>query len=232
MSSVKRIVAPAAIACAFAACADPRSKFDEFGRHVVDAAVEVRVDAAPVDEIPDVTGEFLLSMSPVIAPDIPFQYRATVSLDQSGDIPMLAMTLTPLHRDTREPIDGFDSTYMAEVSRAGQFDASGESTVPGEANGITGAQVDVKLTLHGIIRTEDLFCGDLEGDVVRPTRINLDGSTFAAIRIEPGTTGDALPAPVAGCPSDMPPDAGAPDAGAPDAGAPDAGAPDAGAPDA
>jgi hypothetical protein len=64
--------------------------------------------------------------------------------------------------------------------------------------------------------------------VKQPSMLSLDGSTFGALRIVPGTIGAALPDPVVVCPAPVDVDAGVPDAGTPDGGSPvDASPPDA-----
>jgi hypothetical protein len=85
----------------------------------------------------------------------------------------------------------------------------------------------------GIIRSADLYCGTINGDVTEPFTLNLDGSTFAAVRIPDGMSVEDV-TPVLACPVNAPVDAGVADASAPaDAAMADApGAADAGTPDA
>lgn len=206
-----------------AACVDARQSYDDFGDRVIDAAA--RPDARGVDTIPDVTGQFYLAIRPAPTPSLPFQYIADVEIELGpGDGATIDLTLVHLDRDTREPVGDPQTAADVEVSASGQFTAEfPDVVVPARANPVTGQELLSDVTLVGELRTKDLFCGIANGEVKSPIQLSLDGSTFGAIRIEPGTTGDDLPELLGECPATSDADAGVPDAGSPDAGSPDAG---------
>jgi hypothetical protein len=161
----------------------------------------------------------------VFAPAATIQLRATVDYmpvsDTSGQFDQSAQ---PLHKSTREPTGDPIVTEDIGVNQAGEFAMPVQGTVDGTANPITSNDLVVDIVMHGIIQSTDVWCGTITGMVTNLDLV-LDGSTFAAIRIEPGTAAADLPAPVSICPEVNPADAGVPDA-MPDA-MPDAGDPDA-----
>jgi hypothetical protein len=204
-------------ALVFPGCVDPKGNFDDFSDRVVDAAA--RPDAPPIGEIPDVTGEFYLSLSPAPTPTLLFRYIATTVLEEGPSGYTIDLSLQPLDRDTLEPVGDPQISDDVPVSEAGTFEAYFPDTIiPGRANPVSGQTLTADVTLVGQLRNEDLYCGDADGMVKSPLTLALDGSTFAAIRVEEGTTGTDLPEPVAQCPPTGDEDAGVPDAGAADAG--------------
>ncbi len=209
-------------------CTAPDNRFDDFEEHVIDAAVVVRFDAPPVDVVPDVTGQFLFGMVAPIGPDLVFYFIGDVVLDSAG--PTIDLSLRPLDLSTLTPI-GDPFLGNGDVSSAGQYTADFKGIIPGAANPFSTSDLTLDGEMHGTIRNENLFCGDVTGNLTAPILLDLTGSTFAAIRITPGTTGMDLPPVLTKCPDpDGPVDAGAPDAPPPppDAAGVDAGAPDAG----
>ena len=72
--------------------------------------------------------------------------------------------------------------------------------IPGAANVITGNELTVDVVLVGRIQTQDLFCGDAMGMILKPIVLDIAGSTVGAVRVEPGMVGDDLPPPVSACP--------------------------------
>ena len=222
-----------------AGCPDTKQSFDDFDNRVIDADND-RIDGANLEEIPDVNGEFLLSLSPSIAPTALLKFIATTVLEESGGEITVALELQPLcvqegQCTVGQPIGDPIAVAAASVNGAGEFTANlVEAFVPGGANPISGSDIIGDIELLGTLKDDDLYCGEANGTAtVSGSPIPINGSTFASIRITPGTLGDDLPDPVAECPpegGDV--DAGVPDAGTPDAGIPDAGAPDAGPPDA
>jgi hypothetical protein len=219
------------VAVLAAACADPAGKYDDFVKRVPDAAAIVQIDATPLEEIPDITGTFLVGIAVPVAPDRPLQFLGTAVLDapEGGDA-TVDLTLTPLDFETRIPVEGVDPLVGEDfaVSSGGEFNAEyAMYLIPGDANPITGQDQMVEpVTLFATIRSEDRFCGPLDG-TLKPQNQMLTGATFSAIRVPDDATGDELPVVEAECPDETEADAGAGDAGAADAGAADAGAADA-----
>jgi hypothetical protein len=209
-------------------CVDPKGAFDDFAGRVIDAAPPI--DAAVCNDLPDINGQFLFGFASTINPETPLQFIANVTLTENGDgTSSMAMSLQPLVLEAparpedpplRTPIgDLIASPPPVKISETCQATLVYErKTVPGRANPLTYSQATATLEVQVEIRTADLFCGPVNGDVVAPTMISVDGSNFGAIRITPGTIGDAaLPQPVSRCPASMPADAGPGDAGPADA---------------
>ncbi len=187
------------------ACVDPKNRFDQFNERVADAGVVNRDGGGGLFEI---DGEFLLSIGVVFAPDSPLRFVATSAITIEGGTGTLTLSFQPLAFDTcdggnggNEVGDPLDSPDL-EVDAAGVFQVTHDgASVDGKANPISCGTIVADLVLDGVIESEDLFCGDVSGQAHQPLEVSLDGSTFGAIRIEPGTRGDAdLPTPVTACP--------------------------------
>lgn len=208
------------------ACVDVGERFDEFGARVIDADT-TRLDGDILDEIPDVNGQFYLSISPVIAPASLLQFISDVEMTMNEDgTATLNLSFQPLcaregdgeencGEDYLTPIGDVIVVNGVTVQLTGGFVAFLEgATVPGKANPISGAQITGDIRLLGFLKTEDLFCGDVDGMLAEPIpNLNLEGSTFGAVRIAEGTLGEDLPEPVFECPPDVPDVDGTPDGG-------------------
>lgn len=193
-------------------CADPGARFGEFTDRVIDGSVTT-IDASPLDEIPDITGDFLLAADPAPFPGSFFRFQATSTMTRTGDDVTVQLDFQPLDRMTGEPVgDAIPATpRMAPVSTTGEFEVRVMGVVPGEGNAISGTPVTIDLMVMATIRTEDYFCGLLNGGVVAPLTLDLNGSTFGAIRIPDGADVNDL-TPIPNCIDLDPPDAGVPDA--------------------
>jgi hypothetical protein len=187
------------------ACVDPKNRFTEFDERVVDAGQVNRDGGGGLFEI---DGEFLLSIAVAFAPDSPLRFVATSDITIAGGSGTLTLSFQPLAFDDcdtgnggNEVGDALESSDLA-VDAAGVFQLTHDgASVDGKANPISCGEIVADLVLDGVIQSENLFCGDVSGQAHQPLDISLDGSTFAAIRIEPGTRGDAnLPEPVTACP--------------------------------
>lgn len=229
------LIAISASCALLAGCSNPRGGFDDFGNRVIDANTD-HPDAPMLLDIPDVTGEFLWAMDPSPQPGSLFFYQATLTLTKGTDSTTLMISLQPLDFMTLQPVGdpSVPDPNPVEVSQTtGEFVAPVTGDVPGSANSIAGIPITASTTFDGVIRTKDFLCGGLNGAVTAPISIDLDGSTFAAVRIPDGMTAADV-TPIANC-DDFNPDvdAGVPDGGTPDAGStPDASTADAASPDA
>lgn len=75
-------------------------------------------------------------------------------------------------------------------------------TVDGCANPITGRDIEAALILEAVTKSDEVFCGNLKGQVLQPIQLTLDRSTFAAVRIE-GDPTELDPVPdLLACPPD------------------------------
>jgi len=188
------------------ACVDPPARFDEFSERVVDAGQAVNRDGG--GGLFEIDGEFLLSIGISFAPDSPLRFVATTDITINGDSGTLTLSFQPLAFETcdagnggNEVGDPLEASDLP-VDAAGVFQLTHDgATVVGLANPVSCGDIVADLVLDGVIQSENLFCGEVSGQAHQPLEVSLDGSTFAAIRIDPGTRGDAnLPAAVTACP--------------------------------
>ncbi len=228
-SSYKTLFGAAILAICASGCPDPAKSFSDFDKRVIDAGKTV-VGTACGGELPDISGEFYLQLDPSgIAPGALLEFIATTVLDKTVDPAVLALTLQPLcvqagQCTVKQPVGDPFTVMNIEVNQQCQFvtDIVG-IPVPGGANAITGADLVGNLLMTGSIIDPDLFCGAIDGEaVVGSTVVPVNGSTFGAVRITPGTLGDSLPEGEFRCRMDAPADAGVPDAMPADAGVTDA----------
>lgn len=172
---------------------DPERKFDDF----LEQTEEEREDAGAMPDfggaLADISGTFYLAVAASLAPTLPLQFVTDVTLEiaPDGSGGTMDLTLQPLSLDPgqtltpREPVG--DPFMFADipVDAAGTFVLdTGEITLPGAANPISGSPIVATIILNGNIQSEDLWCGTADGMVTSPINNPLEGSTFAAVRIE------------------------------------------------
>ena len=145
------------------------------------------------------SGDYLLSIAPVIYPSQLLSFRATVNVHAA----QMDLSLQPLDAMTREAIGTPWIVTDVPVSSGGRFDANldGQS-VPGPAFPLLD---DPFLTLYGLhlvgtMTSATTFCGNVVGyaqtlGTEAADRIQLPGSTFGAVAI----TGATQPAAVGSC---------------------------------
>jgi hypothetical protein len=179
-----------------------------------------------VDEVPDISGQFLMTIVPVpIDADANIYYIADVTMTQnSGDI-RVDMEMRALDFETLQLVDPDSPDVWEGIpvnGSTGELDIElAGIVIPGRGNSaIPGLPVAVTGNIHTVIQSADSWCGDVTGTTQFGS--SLDGSTMGAIRIEPGTLGLDLPAPLRACPGSGDVDAGVPDAGPADAAPADA----------
>ncbi len=198
MSSTSQIIVVSVLTLGLLACTDSVTRFEDFGDRVVDGGVAApEPDAAPLIEVPNINGTFLLGLAAVISPEPPFQFLADVELDGNT----VTISLRGLDRFTRMLVDAPPlAAAGVPVDVTGRFEAVLQGEIPGDANVLTGSTLTVDVTLIGRIRSEDLFCGDANGMILAPIELDIAGSTIGAIRVEDGMVGDQLPDPLSACP--------------------------------
>ena len=212
--SGRAIITLIVIGAAGAGCVDPGKKFDEFDRRVIDADVGgLQCDGA----LRDISGEFLVTLSPGFAPDSLLQFIATVEATIEDGAGTASFSFQPIWAENCEPPDGDARTPVGNALEADDVELDGagaysftfdNAQVDGRANAVSCGAILADITLTGIIQSPDLWCGDGSGMVMAPTPANLEGSTYGAIRIETGTVGEDLPDPQPACPACDEPDAG------------------------
>src|SRR5262249_13195902 len=108
----------------------------------------------------------------------------------------LDTSMQPLHATTKKPVGTPLVQTGTVVMSDGTFALHQPGDVLGDANPITGADISFDVTLSGVIRSANRYCGDASGMVPKPTTLDLTGSKFAAVRVNPG---DPLPPPDVSC---------------------------------
>lgn len=199
-----------------AGCPSPEveGRYDEF----TDKTQDIRDDAATVKmdvagTLVDVTGTFHFSLTATpVAPTTPFQFIATTvyTPDEATGGGQLEIALQPLSLEilatnTPREFTGEPVLLSFAVDEAGTFDADlGVINLIGDANPVTGSDIVATMSLQGAIQDADVYCGNVGGMVTVPANIDLTGSTFAAIRINPedAMSPELLPdPPVGACPA-------------------------------
>lgn len=185
----RSLLAAAVLLCA--GCPDPEAKFEEF----VDQTKDDRDFVPPMPDLQaataDISGTFLLAVSPKFAADTPLQMIATNTLmtDDSGNTYMTS-SLQPLSLDQlkvttpRLPVGDPILLEMIPITDGMFTIDAGEVTFPGPANPLTGSDIVATLQMGGQIVSEDFYCGSISGMVSQPIAQTLEGSTFAAVRVE------------------------------------------------
>jgi hypothetical protein len=214
-----------ALACSIAGLAgcpspDPEGKFDDFLDKTEDERDEfakMKLDMGSM--LADVNGTFLFAIEPSFQTGRYLQFIATTTLDipAGGGEATMSIEFQPLSLDmgsSTEPREPVGDPILAEgilVSPSGSFRVEslggGPVMVTGEANPITGSDITAMIGFEGFIQSDDLYCGNVFGDVTSPVPLALAGSTFGAVRIE-ATDPASLPTEITSkCPDDaMPPD--------------------------
>lgn len=197
-----------------AGCPSPEveGRYDGFTdktQDIRDEAASVKMDVAGT--LADVTGTFHFSLTATpVAPTTPFQFIATTvfTADAAGggqlDIALQPLSLEILATNTPREFTGDPVLLSFAVDEAGTFDADiGVINLIGDANPVTGSDIVATMQLQGAIQDENIYCGNVGGMVTVPANIDLTGSTFAAIRINPedAMSPELLPDPPVGeCP--------------------------------
>lgn len=199
----------------FSGCPDPQERFDEF------------VERSPVEgggtggegpsEVANLTGRFFLAASVTLNRGAPLLFDATVEMNDDcpgEDCKITRFMVQPLsnkgspkadcpeHLDPVGPeIEIRDVAVEEDGSFRAVFTRSAVGKVDGCANPLSGSEIEATLELVASTRSEDLFCGPLEGSLHRPFSFSLQGSTFGAVRIPDDETPKAAGIdPVLECP--------------------------------
>lgn len=147
----------------------------------------------------DITGDFLLAVATTVDQDKPLQFIATNTVTETDGKQMLSICLQPLTllqgkvTEPREPISEPLCFMDVEIVDNNFTLDAGIVSVTGMANPITGANIVASLVMAGSVKSDDLFCGKVTGEVMEPPVGDIAGSTFAAVRL---TDVKVLPNPV------------------------------------
>jgi hypothetical protein len=173
-------------------CPDPAGKFDDFVERWTAANPGVDggdLDAGPCTP-PDpaaLDGQYVLALSAVIAPETPILFLTQVT--GISDPPGVELELQPLSAaDRRTPVGQPLTVGPIALSTDGAVHAElPPLIVSGEANPITGGEIEAQVTLDArFCGVSDFYCGSVSGRVTLPVGLDLAGSTFAMERVQGG----------------------------------------------
>ncbi len=187
-------------------CVDPKAELTNFGNRVVDAGPSDLIDAPVLDDIPDISGQYLLAVDPKPVDEgklIRFIVNVEATVMPGGGL-VTRLTSQPVAVADGQLIGAGPSITVTDlpINASGEFIVPFDQVIPGAADTIApGLELEAAdAELRAEIRSGMLFCGRLTGMEIR-TGMTLEGSTFGAIAIEAGTIGEALPMPVGECPA-------------------------------
>lgn len=219
--STRTTLASAALPCAalLIGCADPGGRFDDFeARDTTIRESQAGGDGGGDDgtgggggrgggdgclpEAGAVDGDFFFNLSAYLLPQAPIVFLASLTTAASDGGLSFSMTFQALEvADRRTPTGSPADVGPYELSEDGTFTAELPTiVVPGNANPISGSELEATITLAGTLcAPADFVCGDVTGTASRPVELDLKGSTFAMERI---TDPSSYPAAVINCKKD------------------------------
>ena len=187
------------LAISLSGCPDPQGVADDF----IDnrAELDLRDMAAPSDAAmmpcrapAEATGTYILAVLTALDPGKPLLLKAEVVTDLESEPKTIQMVLQPLGVEDRTPLGDIIAPEAVEIGEDGRFSIPfGNVVVTGEANPISGSEIEADLTLNGEIRGEQDICGLIEGDLIRPTAFSLNGSTVGMGLVEGDDFASATP---------------------------------------
>lgn len=191
----RRAWTPALFVLALAApatgCPDTEERLNEFAEDTKDK----RPDADGGDGggmLADVSGTWLFALETVLGPGLPLQFYTTVEFAEDGAGGGTAnFNFQPLSLDMgatntpREPVGEPIIVNDVPVAADGAFFVDfGMQEVTGAANPVSGGLIVATIELTGNVKDENFMCGTFAGEVFQPVSGFLDGSTFAAERVD------------------------------------------------
>ena len=138
------------------------------------------------------SGSFYFALAPALDPTKPMVFLSTIEISiaedgQSGIITNIR--LDPRTCEDRQVSAEGEVVFEGEsqVNIEGDYSIDfGQQAVPGAANCISGSPIQATIQLQGRIMNEDQICGQVSGMLMQPFEYDLEGSTFAAYRVEEG----------------------------------------------
>jgi hypothetical protein len=147
-------------------------------------------DGEPAD-IPNMDGVYLFALETSLGPDLPLQFVTTISnMSITGSGATADFSFQPLSLDQGETLtprmfigDPLDYPGVVFDVDGGFALDMGLVMVTGQANPITGSDIEADLQVIGDIVQDNALCGELTGMLQQPLMFDLAGSTFAAIAL-------------------------------------------------
>jgi hypothetical protein len=144
---------------------------------------------------------YLFALQTSLGPDLPLLFvldvdNVTPTVTPGGPASLADFTFQALSLEQGSTTPGgcvggllqYDDVVIDLV---GEFELDmGLVMVSGEANPITGGDIEATLQLIGHLVDPDAMCGDVQGMLTSPLEYDLVGSTFAAIPLPDGCESD------------------------------------------
>ena len=174
----------------------------------------------------DASGEYMLAIDTTLSPGTPLLFFVNVAIDMEAEPKTIEMVVRPISVE-KMLIDEPLTPAEVELSEDGLFELPfGEVDVTGAANPVSGSDIKANLTLVGQVRSTEVICGSLTGELIFPSQFNLEGSTIGMIKYEGDGTDFSGIMPMLKCPACPGEEAENADSGMMDAGVTDAGSED------
>jgi hypothetical protein len=136
----------------------------------------------------ELSGSFFLAASAAIAPTKPIVFLAQITGPSGTSV---GLSLQPLaSADRATPIGAPVAGLQANVAANGAMTGGPYLLfVPGEANPITGIDLEMEVSLSGeFCGASNFYCGNITGSVKKPIALDLEGSTFTLERVTDPST--------------------------------------------
>jgi hypothetical protein len=144
---------------------------------------------------------YLFALQTSLGPDLPLLFvldvdNVTPTVTPSGPASLADFTFQALSLEQGSTTPGECIGELLQyddvvIDLLGEFELDmGLVMVSGEANPITGGDVEATLQLIGHLVDPDAMCGDVQGMLTSPLEYDLVGSTFAAIPLPDGCESD------------------------------------------
>jgi hypothetical protein len=199
LSTRSSLLASLIAGCLSVGCVDPDGDYEEFQEREKKTVLpsgtgcgDPGAECTPA-KVGDLDGQWLFALAATLAPAKPVLFFADITTKDSGGLVGWTFTLTPLDAKTRVPLAPLPTLAETTIPADGNWSADLEPlTVPGAANPITlGSEIVADTALTGkVCGGRDFLCGDVTGEVTKPLKLSLDGSTWTMARLK---TKDTLP---------------------------------------
>jgi hypothetical protein len=182
---------------ALCACSNPEAegRFNEYGDRTADrrGTADAGDMGTPEGARIDFSGTYFLALEVAgvgVGKPIYIQTDVTVDLDANTIMMVLQPLKSDIDLDTsaarpdmRTPVGDSITVEGIPFEEDGTFVADlGVISVDGQANPITGGEIEASMVLHGIVARADLFCGAVTGMATKPIPLDLAGSTFGTVK--------------------------------------------------
>ena len=197
----KRSLALVAMSLFFIGCPAPDKVIDDWLENRPDAGAATGCDAP--GEAVDASGSYVLAINTTLSPGTPLLFKSDVVVDLEAST--IKMTIYPISVDGEVLPDAIDRDPVP-LNADGTFTLPfGEVDVTGNANPVSGSDIKANLTLVGRLRSDEFFCGELEGQLIFPTMFDLAGSTIGSVKLADANADVSSITPVLECcpPEDM-----------------------------